>query len=82
MLISRDTGSVKYLSSLGCTVCPAPRGGPGRRWRSLLLDFGFVFAQGIPAQFDPVGIVNDAIQDRVAQSGIPDHRRLPLFSID
>jgi hypothetical protein len=47
-----------------------------------LLDFGFAFAQGIPAQFDPVGIVNDAVEDRVAQGGIPDYRRLPLFSID
>ena len=39
-----------------------------------MLDFGFVFAQGIPAQFDPVGIVNDAVEDRVAQGGIPDDR--------
>ena len=37
-----------------------------------MLDFGFVFAQGIPAQFDPIGIVNDAIQDRVAQGRISD----------
>src|SRR5689334_15634519 len=56
------------------TPSARPPRGPGRRWRSLLLNFGFVFAQGIPAQFDPVGIVNDAVEDRVAQGGIPDDR--------
>jgi hypothetical protein len=40
------------------------------------------FSQGVALEFNPIGDVNDAVQYRLGISGIPDYRRLPLFSID
>src|SRR3954447_2435255 len=71
VLISWDTDPVKLSSSLGCTRRPAPAGAGGG-CRSFRLGFGFVFAQRVPAQLDPVGVVNNAVQDRVAQGRISD----------
>src|SRR3954453_17876260 len=55
-------------------VAPAarPPRGPGGGCRSFRLGFGLVLAQRVPAQLDPVGVVNDAVEDRVAQGRVSD----------
>ena len=51
-------------------VAPARSSGDG---------LGGFLAQGIAAQLEAVGIVDDAIQDRVGQGRIAEHHRLPLL---
>src|SRR4051794_14704561 len=40
-----------------------------------------LFSQAVAAELQAMGIVNDAIQDRVGQGGIPDAFMTPPFSI-
>ena len=40
-----------------------------------------VLAQAVAAELQAMGIVNDAIEDRVGQGGIPDAFMTPPFSI-
>ena len=63
------------------------REGPVGRWddRAMGRSSNFLFA-GAPAQavaleLDAMSIVNDAIQDRIAESGVTEHRRIPQFLI-
>jgi hypothetical protein len=53
-------------------VAPARSSGDG---------LGGFLAQGIAAQLEPVGIVDEAIQDRVGEGRIAEHREMPLLSI-
>jgi hypothetical protein len=57
------------LSISGCTRSS------GDGLRRLLL------AQTVTAELQAVGIVNDTVEDRVGQSGIPDTFMTPPFSI-
>ena len=38
---------------------------------------GSLLAQAVAAQFDPVGVVDDAIEDGVSESGIAEHPEMP-----
>jgi hypothetical protein len=39
-------------------------------------------AQALAREFDAVGVVNDAVEDGVGESGDPDQRRIPPLSMD
>ena len=55
---------------------PAGRLGVRRSWFFL---FGGLTAQAVAFELDAVCIVNDAVQDRIAEGGIAEHVRVPLF---
>ena len=41
--------------------------------------FAGLTAQAVAFELDAVGIVNDAVQYRIAKGGITEHDRVPLF---
>lgn len=46
----------------------------------LTVFFASLTPQGVAFEFDAVGLVNDAVQYRIAEGGITEHVRVPLFS--